>query len=126
MPRALKGRSLDEVPLQLPLGRSWLLLFGLIPFDYDDLMLAEREQGRRFLETSSMLTMDPWEHERVLVPHEGGCKVIDTLRFRPRGLLRRSHTVRKVMRSIVTAIFRHRHRRLVAYFAQTDQSPPEA
>jgi hypothetical protein len=27
------------------LGRSWLLLFGFIPFDYDDLGLAELGPG---------------------------------------------------------------------------------
>jgi hypothetical protein len=36
---------------------------GVIPFDYDDLVLAEREQHRRFLESSSTLTMSRWEHE---------------------------------------------------------------
>lgn len=116
MPRPLEGRTLDDVELGRPLGRSWLLLFGFLPFDYDDLMIGERDRGRRFLETSSTLTMARWNHERVLIPRDRGCEVTDKLCFQPRGLFARSRTVRRAMRSIVTAIFRHRHRRLTDYF----------
>src|SRR5262245_45613365 len=55
VPPKLKGKAIDEMPLKEKIGRSWLLLFGLIPFDYDDLMLAERDDGRRFLEQSTMM-----------------------------------------------------------------------
>lgn len=122
VPRSLRGRTLDDVPLGVPLGRSWVLVLGLIPFDYDDLMLAERQQGRRFLETSSTLTMVRWEHERVVVAHESGCKITDTVRFEPRGLGRRSRIFRRALRSTVTVIFRHRHRRLVDYFADASKA----
>ncbi|HEX2069136.1 MAG TPA: hypothetical protein VHH54_02905, partial [Actinomycetota bacterium] len=42
-PRALRGYTLDDVPVGKPLGRSWLLLLRVLPFDFDNLMLAERE-----------------------------------------------------------------------------------
>ncbi len=29
MPRSLRGKTISEVPLGEPLGRSWILLFGL-------------------------------------------------------------------------------------------------
>ncbi len=117
VPRSLRERTLDDVPLGEPLGRSWVLLFGVIPFDYDDLMLAERERGRRFLETSSTLSMARWEHERVIAARDGVCEITDTLRFEPRSPVSNSPLIRRLMRSVVTAIFRHRHRRLVGYFA---------
>ena len=44
IPRHLRDRTLDDGPLGVRLGRSWVLLFGLIPFDYDDLVLAERRK----------------------------------------------------------------------------------
>ena len=37
-------------------GRSWILLFGVMPVDYDDLGLERIEPGRGFLERSTMLT----------------------------------------------------------------------
>ncbi len=57
MPRRLRGEAIDTVPVGEPLGRAWILLFGLLPVDYDDLTLAERGPGLRFLESSSMLTL---------------------------------------------------------------------
>ena len=102
-------RRLD--PSEIVLGErifcSWVLLFGVIPIDYDDLTLIALEPGRGFHERSRMLSMGVWEHERTLEPDGAGCRVRDRLRFEPRvpgtgGLLER----------IVTATFRHRHRRL--------------
>ena len=56
------------------LFRSWLLLGGLLPIEYDDLTLAEVEPGRRFLERSSMFLQRVWEHERVVEPITQGCR----------------------------------------------------
>jgi hypothetical protein len=47
--------DLNEVELGRPIGRSWVLLLGLIPVDYDDITLVELDQGRGFLERSRML-----------------------------------------------------------------------
>lgn len=99
-------RELDEqtVVLGERLFRSWILLFGVLPVDYDDLTLVELEPGRRFLERSPMLSMRSWQHERVVEPHGGGCTVTDRLEFEPRLPLPAA--------PVIGALFRHRHRRL--------------
>ena len=61
----------DTIELGERIGRSWVLLFGLIPFDYDDLTLVRLDPGRGFLERSSMLSQRVWEHERTLEPVGG-------------------------------------------------------
>src|SRR4051794_29141808 len=66
MPAGLRSKTVATVPLGVPLGRSWILLGGLLPVDYDDLLLAELEPGRRFLERSRTLAFSRWEHERVI------------------------------------------------------------
>jgi ligand-binding SRPBCC domain-containing protein len=66
------------------LFRSWILLLGLLPVDYDDLTLLEFEPGRRFLEHSTMLTQRQWVHERTVEPTARGCRVTDSIRFVPR------------------------------------------
>ena len=38
------------------LFRSWLLLFGVLPVEFDDVVFVELEPGRRFLERSSLFT----------------------------------------------------------------------
>lgn len=118
-PRGLRGQTLDAVPLRRPLGRSWVLLLGLIPFEFDDIFLAERGPGRRFLETSSSLTMRHWHHERVITETNGGSEVSDRLQFEPRGLAGRIPWIRQAMRRFVTSVFRHRHRRLTGYFSDS-------
>jgi len=72
-----------------PLGRSWLLLFGLIPIDYDEIGLERIEPGRGFLERSTMLSQRLWEHERTIEPAAGGgATLVDRLAWEPRLPLR--------------------------------------
>jgi ligand-binding SRPBCC domain-containing protein len=114
--RMTAPRGAELSPSAVPLGerwfRSWILLFGVLPFDYDDLCVERLEPGRSFLERSSMLSAASWEHERTLEPATGGATVLtDRVVFRPRlGFSRRPH------RAVIAAIFRHRHRRLRAFF----------
>jgi hypothetical protein len=119
MPPSLHGKTISEVPLGEPLGRSWILLFGLVPVDYDDLGLAERGPGFRFLERSKMLSMSSWEHERTVAPAEPGCEVTDRLTFRLRGPLAAAPGSARLARAIVARLFAHRHRRLAAYWARS-------
>src|SRR4051794_17961348 len=106
----------DIDPATAPLGRrwfrSWVLLFGVVPVDYDDLTLIEVEPPRRFLERSPMLSMKQWQHERILEPEASGTRVTDRLTFTPRLGFIKPLAVR-----IVRALFRHRHRRLVSWFS---------
>lgn len=110
-----RGTSLDlsTIEVGVPVGRCWLRLFGVLPFDYDDLMIAELEPGRRFHEKSTMLSMRRWEHERTVEPAgDGTCTVHDRVTFEGRvGFLT------PVLARVVRFFFAHRHRRLVAYYA---------
>ena len=115
MPRAASGLTVATVRLGQPVGRAWLRLFGLIPFDFDHLTIVELEPGRRFLERSTMLSMRRWEHERTLTAVARGTLVHDRIVLEPRlpipGLA-------AVLARVVDAFFKHRQRRLQAYFAQ--------
>ena len=86
MPRGARGLTVDTVEVGRKVGRCRLYLFGIVPFDHDDLMLAELEPGRRFLERSTMASMRTWEHERTLTA-DGARRTLvhDRVRFEPRG-----------------------------------------
>jgi ligand-binding SRPBCC domain-containing protein len=115
VPRGFDGLDPGSVVLGERIGRSWILLFGLLPFDYDDLTLARIEPGRGFLERSTMLSQQLWEHERTIEPHgEGGCTIADRVRWQPRlGLPARP------LRPVIAWFFRHRHARLRRRFGGT-------
>ncbi|HVE69437.1 MAG TPA: hypothetical protein VNB64_12730 [Solirubrobacteraceae bacterium] len=114
VPRAARGLTLEEVPLNRTLGRSWILLGGVLPFDFDAITLVERGPGRRFLERSPMGSMRFWQHERLVEERgEGACAVTDRLTFAPR-----IPGTDGLVRAIVERIFRHRHRRLRSHFAR--------
>ena len=111
-PRGFDRLDPESVELGKPIGRSWVLLFGLLPFEYDDITLVELEPGRRFLERSPMLSQRSWQHERIVEPVDSGSRVTDRIRMEPRlGLLAAP------MGPLFHAFFRHRHRRLRAWFA---------
>jgi ligand-binding SRPBCC domain-containing protein len=110
MPRGMQGVTVADVPVGSPLGRAWLRLFGVLPFDYDLLTIAELDEGTRFLEESTMLSMSQWRHERIVTPDGDGASVVhDRVTFTPRLLLRIATPVLAVG---IRAFFAHRHRRL--------------
>ncbi|MDQ2637840.1 MAG: hypothetical protein M3Y83_13270, partial [Actinomycetota bacterium] len=103
------------------IGRCWLRLFGVIPFDYDKLMIAELWPGRGFSEASTMLSMRMWRHERTLEPAgEAKTVVHDRLTFELRAPLR---PLAPVIAAGVNALFGHRHRRLARHFAGGSADP---
>lgn len=114
MPRRLRGRDLDDFPVGTPAGRSWILLGGLLPVDYDDLCLVELDPPRRFLERSRTLTFAVWEHERLVGPSGAGAAVTDRLGFELKKPLRRVPGAARLAAAIVGLLFAHRHRRLRA------------
>jgi len=75
-------------PAAFPLGqtafRSWLLLFGLVPVDFDDIMLVELEPGRGFHEVSQTFNLRQWRHRRTVTPAGEGCIVQDEITLVPR------------------------------------------
>jgi hypothetical protein len=94
-----------------PPVRSWMLLGGVLPVEYDDLSFAAVEPGRRFLERSALLSQRVWEHERLIEPAAGGCRVTDRLRFEPRVAV-----MAAISAAVVGAVFRLRHRNLRRVF----------
>jgi ligand-binding SRPBCC domain-containing protein len=112
MPEGVDALTPQNIQLGKPIGRSWILLFGVLPFDYDDVTIVEMEEGRRFLERSKMLSQRSWEHERTVEPTEGGSSVTDRIRMEPRLGLPGA-----MLKPVIRRFFRHRHRRLVSWFA---------
>ncbi|GAA3969296.1 hypothetical protein [Gordonia caeni] len=115
VPRGAGDITIDTLEVGRPLGRAWLRLFGLLPFDYDHLTVAELDPGRRFREESTMLSMRAWTHERTVTPaaHDR-TEVTDVVTFAPRlGLV----AAGPLLRRMLAAFFGHRHRRLAAHFA---------
>jgi len=110
-PRRLRENGLADVALGEHLCRSWVLLFGVLPVDYDDITLSRLEPPRSFLEQSTMLSQRAWEHERVIENAAGGSIVTDRIRYEPRLPI-----PDLVLRRLYTIVFRHRHRRLRRYF----------
>ena len=97
----------DDVTLGEPLFRSWIKLAGVLPFDYDDLVLVRIDPGEGFLERSTMLSQRSWEHERTLHDAAAGCQLTDRIVFEPR-----LAAMGAPLRPLLRAFFRHRHRRL--------------
>jgi len=89
------------------LFRSWVLLFGVIPVEYDDIVLEELEPGHRFLERSTMLTQRVWEHERSVTPEGEGCVLTDRASFTPK-----ISWMGGISAFLVRLVFAWRHRRL--------------
>jgi ligand-binding SRPBCC domain-containing protein len=110
-PKGVRELTPQTVPLGQRLCRSWILLFGLIPVDYDDVTLVEIEPGVRFVERSSMLTQSFWEHVRTLEDADGGCRVTDRVRF-----VSRLPWADPIQHGIVKALFAWRHKRLKSLF----------
>lgn len=97
---------------------SWLQVFALIPIDRHHLALdaVYDDPGAGtfgFDERSSSWTQRVWIHRRRIVQLEGGCCVIDTLQFEPR-----VEAAARLLRSVITWVFRHRHGRLRARFGK--------
>jgi ligand-binding SRPBCC domain-containing protein len=115
MPRGAESLTVDNVPIGTPIGRAWMRLFGVVPFDYDRLMIAELEPGRRFDEQSTMMSMRRWRHERSVTPDGDGKTVVhDRLTFELRTPLR---LLTPVIAAGIRALFGHRHRRLQRHFS---------
>ena len=115
MPKGTEELTIDTVPLGKPLGRAWIRLFGVLPIDYDHLSIAAIEPGRSFHETSTMLSMRSWQHERTLTPvGDSVTRVHDRITFEPRLLMRLSACV---FAKVFAAFFAHRHRRLARHFS---------
>jgi ligand-binding SRPBCC domain-containing protein len=99
-----------------PLFRSWLLLLGIMPIEYDLIQIVACEDGVGFTEKSSMALMSEWHHQRILVSTARGTRITDNLKFRPR---RGVFFLGWLFKRIVAALFRYRHHRLGEMFGSS-------
>lgn len=120
VPKGLQGVTLQDIKLGTKVARSWFLLFGFLPFDFDDIVIAELGPGHRFRESSTMLSIAHWEHERSLSPRNGHCSLTDRVKFEMRRPIRSVPGMERATAEGLKALFGHRHRRLAAWFK--DQS----
>ena len=104
----------ETVPTGERLFRSWILLFGVLPIDYDDITLVRVEPGRGFLERSPLASQRLWEHERAIRPADDGCLVVDHVRHEPR-----LRVGGRAQSAVLRQVFLHRHRRLRRRFGGT-------
>jgi ligand-binding SRPBCC domain-containing protein len=112
LPKGVEGIDAATIALGEPLGRSWILLFGFIPVDYDDISLTSIDEGKGFLEESKMFSQRYWRHERTLeAQDDGGTVVTDRVAWEPRLRVPASW-----QRPLFRFIFRHRHKRLRRHF----------
>ena len=114
-PRAVKEAGLGGVVEGERLCRSWILLFGVIPFDYDDITVVALDPPHGFHERSSMLSNRVWEHRRDIAATPGGCRLTDSISYEPRLPLLPA----TLQNRIYAAVFRLRHRRLRRRFGGT-------
>ena len=114
MPRGAESLTVDNVPVGVPIGRAWLRLFGVLPFDYDRLTIAELKPGHSFDEQSTMMSMRSWRHQRTVTP-DGDAKAVvrDRITFQLRAPLR---PATPIVAAGLRALFGHRHRRLQRHF----------
>lgn len=116
MPRCFRGKSLGDVTSGTRIGKSFLLLFGLAPFGFDDITIAKLEPGREFREESRMTGMRIWIHHRTLEPRSGPTGeqtvVTDEVTMAPQALLNLIPGFSTLSSRVLAAFFAHRHRRL--------------
>lgn len=105
-PKQWQQMPISEWPIGKPLFHSWLLLLGFIPIDRHQFLFADvREDG--FIETSSSLTHELWQHERKISSQPEGINVEDYVCYRSRLPI-----LGGILKPIYQAVFRHRHYRL--------------
>ncbi len=117
-PGRLAGASIEDLPLGRSIGRAGILLGGVVPVEYDDLVIIELDAPRYFQERSSLGSCRVWEHRRELEQVSGDARstrVTDTLRAIPR-----APVPARLVQVMVGALFTHRHRRLARWAAATD------
>jgi ligand-binding SRPBCC domain-containing protein len=114
-PAGLRRDGLERVEVGTRICRSIVLLFGVLPVDYDDITLVRLDPPSGFLERSRMLSQRVWEHERTLEAVPEGCVLSDRISYAPRLPL-----PDRVLRALYTAVFRHRHRRLRRRFGGSE------
>jgi ligand-binding SRPBCC domain-containing protein len=110
-PPAMRRLTPEAIPLGRTAFRSWILLFGLVPVEFDDFMLVDLEPGRGFSEVSRMLGMREWRHRRNVESAGGGCVLRDEVTMLPRW-----PWIGWLQAQVYQQIFQWRHRTLRRLF----------
>ena len=104
---------------------SWLLAFGLVPFDRHSFRLLEvadsGREGGSFREDSRSWMQARWRHDRDVVAEGSGSRVTDRLEVTPRLAV-----ARPLVAALVGFLFTHRHRRLRDRFGEERPGPDRA
>ena len=100
--------SIENLPFKpgVKVFRSYLLLGGLIPFDYWDLTLTELTANYGFVENSTIGLMQHWRYERIISEHPTDTQMMiltDQMEFAPRFAPRMTEY-------FVKKLFEHRHK----------------
>jgi hypothetical protein len=96
-----------------PQFRCWIKLGGILPVEYDDLAFAEVEPGYYFLEQSSMLTQQRWQHRREIEPLPGGARITDSVEFTSRVAV-----LEPLFDWVFRQVFRWRHHNLCRMYGR--------
>lgn len=83
-PQSISRLDPELIPLGRPAFRSWILLFGILPVDYDDFTFVELKPGRGFSEVSRLMSAREWRHRRTIEPLPDGCLLRDEIEYLPR------------------------------------------
>jgi ligand-binding SRPBCC domain-containing protein len=118
-PRAQARLTPDAFPVGRTAFRSWILLFGLVPVEYDDFTLAELEPGRGFYEVSRLLTLREWRHRRSVQATAEGCVLRDEIALAPRW-----RGTGWLLARVYRCVFAWRHRRLRRLFGRPGRLSP--
>jgi len=110
-PAGLAQFTPDKFPVGRTAFRSWILLFGVLPMEYDDITLVELEPGRGFYEVSRLFMVREWRHRRSVRSIEQGCILSDELAFMPR-----VRGTGWLLAWVYRRVFAWRHRRLRRLF----------
>ncbi|MGH8444044.1 MAG: hypothetical protein ACREVL_02200 [Solimonas sp.] len=112
-PKRYAGLTLRDAPPGELLFHSWLLAFGVLPFDRHALTI-ESVWDYGFQENSTSWLQRRWRHKRYVELLPGGARLVDELEIEPR--LSPAWLVKR----IVGALFAHRHRQLRRQFGTID------
>jgi len=112
-PRGIEDLTPPNVELGKRSFRSWMLLFGVVPVDFDDVTFVEIEPGRRFVERSTMASQRVWLHERIVEPCDEGTLITDRLEWEGR-----LPGAELVFAAVVPQLFAWRHRQLKRNFGE--------
>lgn len=106
-------RITKPVVINQTIFRSWLLLFGVLPIEYDDIAFSEVVEGQMFHEKSSLFFVRTWEHIRRITPTQCGSTLTDTIRFEPKVRILGS-----VQMQLFRLVFKLRHMNLAKTYGK--------